>query len=177
MNTGSPDIAHPDLRHAAAATPAASFAPGTQIAYSEELISKLTQDHQDLLALFVAIQTAGGRHDAESLRDSLAEFSRRLTGHILLENLKLYIYIQRNLQSDAESKELVKRFRKEMSGIATAVLDFVTKYRSTTNWNAQTFDVFKLELLALGEVLVKRIQCEEQDLYPLYMPVDNYVFD
>lgn len=144
-------------------------APGTQIAYNADLVGQLKAEHQKLLGIFAAIKGAFERGDNSETARQLEEFRSAIQGHLLLENVRLYIYLEHALAQDAESHTLVRAFRHEMDGIGRAVLDFLGKYKgigSQPNLAAS----FGGELDRIGEVLVARIRREEETLYPLYLP-------
>ena len=64
-------------------------------------------------------------------------------------------------------------FRKEMMHIGRAVNQFVTRYEVAV-WSDEMKKNFASELAGIGDVLVKRIEHEEQSLYPLYLPEEAY---
>ncbi len=153
--------------HAPAVTQAA--APGTAIHYHPELIGKLKQDHQALLALFGSIQTAFMEGRLQTVVGHLDTFRTGIQSHLLIENVRLYIYLEHQLADDETSYQLIHDFRHEMDGIGKAVVGFLAKYKDLsvdTNLVAS----FGRDLEAVGKVLVDRIQREEATLYPLYSP-------
>lgn len=156
---------------------APACAPGTTIGYSPDLIPRFLDDHKKLLGLITSIVELADLGNTRRVAAALSQFSSTLNGHLLQESIKLYIYLQRNLRNDDESKASIARFRKEMGGIAKAVLDFVDKYQSITVWTATNLQEFRADLANIGPVLVKRIESEEADLYSLYLPVEHYLVD
>ena len=66
--------------------------------------------------------------------------------------------------------KLIRDFRREMNGIARAVVDFVKKYHMY-EFDEYTRRSFLKEYAAVGGLLAQRIQREESNLYPLYQPV------
>lgn len=148
-------------------------APGTQIHYHSDLVPELHEDHQQLLKLFGEISEANQERDYGRLARVLDEFGSLLRGHLLTENVKLYVYLQHALANDPDNNVLMQEFRTEMHGISKVVTKFLREY-SKGEWNDQRHDRFSAELGKIGEVLVKRIETEEQVLYPLYMPPESY---
>lgn len=144
-------------------------APGTAIRYHPELIGQLKHDHQALLALFGSIQAAFREGRLQAVVEHLDAFRAAIQSHLLIENVRLYIYLEHQLANDAASHQLIHDFRHEMDGIGKAVVGFLAKYRDLirdTNLAAS----FGRDLEAVGKVLVDRIQREEATLYPLYEP-------
>jgi hemerythrin-like domain-containing protein len=103
----------------------------------------------------------------------LQEFGSLLQGHLLKENIKLYVYLQHALANDPDNAALMQGFRKEMNGISRTVTRFLKHY-GEENWDRQRQEKFGHDLQAIGEVLVKRIETEESVLYPLYMAPGSY---
>lgn len=144
-------------------------APGTHITYHPNLIDQLKTDHLKLLAIFGNILTAFKAGDLAGTAKLLEEFRGNIQGHLLTENVKLYIYLEHALRQDEESHRLVHSFRHEMDGIGKVVLAFLSKYRNIAS-QSDLAASFGPELEQIGEALVARIKREEETLYPLYLP-------
>ena len=151
----------------------AVVSPAAGIAFDEKLIAQFTDEHQSLLSLFGQIASHAENQQWPKTQQALKEFTTILRGHLLTENLKLYIYLTNSLKDDPESQELVRGFRQEMMQIGRAVNQFVSHYEKPI-WTDTMKSDFLPELQAIGVVLVKRIENEEQTLYPLYMPESSY---
>lgn len=147
----------------------ASAAPGTRIHYHADLIDKLTGDHRHLLALFGETQAAAGRGDVAAAAARLEAFRSALQGHLLTENVRLYVYLEHLLAGDPASHALIHEFRHEMDGIGKALVAFLGKYRDLAT-RPDLAAAFAEELAAVGGILVQRIEREEGTLYPLYTP-------
>jgi hypothetical protein len=148
-------------------------APGTEISYYADLVPELLDDHQVLLGLFTEVTQTYEAKDYERLPTMLGEFGSLLRGHLLKENIKLYIYLQHALADDPENSALMQEFRTEMHGISKTVSKFLKHY-SEEDWGEQRRAEFGTDLGAIGKVLVKRIETEESVLYPLYMSPESY---
>lgn len=144
-------------------------APGTQISYDPELIEKLKRDHENLLGLYGQIKAAFDAGKYPLVTEKLNTFKRALVDHLLIENVRLYIYLAYSFSSDEINDILVKEFRSEMGGIAKVVMAFLTKYE-TIGVDNDLAASFAKDLEAIGGALVARIEREEATLYPLYMP-------
>ena len=146
-----------------------STAPGTEIHYSPELIGSLQSDHQTILALYSDIANAFKEKRYHDVSSMLEDFKSGLSAHLLTENIRLYIYLDRSLASDPTSSELIRGFRKEMDDIAKVALGFLKKYE-TIGVDEDLASHFATDFETIGKVLVERIKKEENTLYPLYMP-------
>lgn len=151
------------------ASEAGGNAPGTHIAYHPNLIGQLQADHQKLLGIFGNIQAAFSQGNLVGTAKLLEEFRGTIQGHLLTENVKLYIYLEHALRQDEESHHLVHDFRHEMDGIGKVVLAFLGKYKEIANQPGLAA-AFGPELEQIGAALVARIKREEETLYPLYLP-------
>lgn len=144
-------------------------APGTEIHYSPDLIGTLQQDHKNLLALYGDIANAFKEQKYKDVSSMLNELKSGLNAHLLKENVRLYIYLDRSLSNDTISSELIRGFRKEMDDIAKVALKFLQKYE-TIGVDEDLASHFASDFETIGKVLVERIKKEEETLYPLYMP-------
>ncbi len=147
----------------------APVAPGTSIHYHADLIGKLTSDHRALLDLFGRIKLAHGSGQLEEAAALLVRFRTALQDHLLVESVRLYVYLEHRMRDDPDSHRLIHDFRHEMDGIGKAAMAFLGKYARLAQ-DPQLNDSFGPELDAVGRVLVERIQREETVLYPLYEP-------
>ena len=143
-------------------------APGTEIRYSPTLINELQSDHQQLLGVYMAIKASFEAGDYPTVSEKLNEFRTGLQGHLLTENVRLYIYLDRMLGQDEMNSELIRNFRREMDGIGKTVLNFLKKY-DAIGVDKDLAPSFGKDFAAIGAVLTERIKKEESVLYPLYM--------
>ncbi len=154
-----------------------AVAPGTQLHYDPNLVPNLVADHQSLLGIFGEIGSAMNRKDMALVKQKLGEFGDGLRGHLLKENIRFYVYLQHNLEGDAENAAIMHEFRSEMQHIGKAVADFLHKYTAEEDgwiWDEKMWRSFQEEVGGIGKVLTKRIQTEESILYALYLPPHEY---
>ncbi|ENO80602.1 hemerythrin HHE cation binding domain-containing protein [Thauera sp. 27] len=153
-----------------AAAQAGGCAPGTSIRYSPELIDRLVRDHRSLFDRFGAIRSAareGRLKEAEALLD---RFRADLHDHLLVENVRLYVYLEHALANDPVSHALIREFRHDMDEIGRNVVAFLARYAQIASSPALA-EAFVAEFDVVGKVLADRIKREEEVLYPLYAPV------
>lgn len=147
-------------------------APGTEIRYAPDLIDSLKGDHQTLLTLYGEIQEAFDNKDYPTVSEKLETLKSGLQSHLLTENVRLYIYLDRCLAHDASNSELIRGFRREMDDIAKVAMKFLNKY-STIGVDEDLAAHFSQDFATIGKVLGERINKEETTLYPLYLPSYN----
>ncbi|HEY6095780.1 MAG TPA: hemerythrin domain-containing protein [Gallionellaceae bacterium] len=148
----------------------APAAPGNGISYDPNLIAELKLDHSHLLSLFANIISTTNQRNEKLLVEQLNEFGQKLRGHLLKENVRFYVYLKNSLRSDENSLAIMQDFSHEMQQIGRAVTDFLHKYISVPQWDDAQWAVFDRDLNAVGKVLGRRIESEEDTLYTLYLP-------
>lgn len=145
-------------------------APGTHIAYHPELIEQLRRDHLSLLGLLASMEEASLAGDMPLALSQLHTLKRELQAHVLLEKVRLYVYLDHQLPTDDPSRALVRQMRHRISAVANTVTTFVDHYRTWAHESAMTF---LGELESITQLLVSHIQEEEDLLYPLYRPAQD----
>ena len=151
------------------------MAPDTEIAYDPYLIDKFEHDHKILLSIFKKIVDSADRGRFNEVPKLLKEFKSTFHAHLLLENVRLYIYLKHCLVNEADSLEVMLEMKNEMQAIGKAVTKFINKYSAPgSDWTYEMRTNFPKELLDVGSVLTERINSEEETLYPLYMAPSNY---
>lgn len=148
------------------------FAPGTRIAYDDQLIARFKGHHQTLVKLFTGVSQAADAHDYAKLIEKLQKFIRVLEEHVLEENLRFYIYLSRCLD-DAEHREFVTDMKQEMNQISRSVRSFGRHYIEH-GLNDDSIVKFQQELKEVGDALTDRVQREEESLYTLYLSPSDY---
>lgn len=161
------DLNHGDKRQVTKA----AAAPGTSISYRDDLVPKLKKDHQELLAIYEAIEKSFFDGSIEQTVIGLEGFRTLIQSHLLLENVSLYVYLRRSRPNKKE-QSIVTGYQKEMDGIGKAVLDFVGKYQELGRPGKHGLMIsFPNDLATVGQILEERIKREEMQLYPLYLPL------
>ncbi|MCW8881714.1 MAG: hemerythrin domain-containing protein [Sedimenticola sp.] len=144
-------------------------APNTSIAYDAELIGSLIDDHQSLLMHYMHVEKKAKEQRFREVGTELARFKNLFHQHIMLENVKLYVYLNRTISNESENCETVKAMRRDMRHIGKAVNQFIERY-NVWPWSDVMEKDFLPELQQIGIALVERIKTEEEHLYPLYNP-------
>jgi hypothetical protein len=87
--------------------------------------------------------------------------------HINFEDSLLYSYLNDKYRYSDEKMTFITNASKEMQNISEVALKFINEC-SNPELYIQYRDKFKKELEIIGDILVKRIEFEEDRLYPLY---------
>ncbi|MDO5691832.1 MAG: hemerythrin domain-containing protein [Pseudomonadota bacterium] len=141
--------------------------PGREVGYSAELIPRLQADHQALFKSFDGMVDAFGRRDFERVKAGARQLKSMLQDHLMLENIKLYVYLRQNLSHEAQEYQLVTAFRKEMDGIGREAMAFLDKYQQLAE-QPELVDSFESEARRVRQIVHDRMSREEATLYQLY---------
>jgi hypothetical protein len=152
---------------------AESAAPDSLIAYKPALVDELQAEHRELLHLYKSLVATHQRGDFDAAVSNLKRFTYALRAHLLKENLHLYVYLKHALRHDPESSALMASMRIEMGKIGRVLNDFVTRYTSSP-WDLEIRQDLGGELNKIAEVLMVRIEQEEEVLYPMYLHPTRY---
>lgn len=138
-----------------------------RIRCNSDLIPKLKKEHQDLIDAFRKLSAACNRADYQALPEMIQSLKLGLQYHLIVENVRLYAYLQQELPEASEQAKFVNNIKREMDGIARSVVRFAATY-STADAIAKNIEAFRSEVDSMGGVLLKRIELEETRLYALY---------
>ena len=137
------------------------------IQFDGQLIPNLTHDHAHLVSQFTSLLPLLRSADVKAFKSRLQAFKTAFQGHIIKENVKFYVYLEQSLASDDTNLELMRDFRREMNSISRAVVHFCNRYLDDPAVES-SFTRFAQESKDIAEALLRRIEREERDLYPLY---------
>jgi hypothetical protein len=149
------------------------YAPGTQIAFDPQLITRFKGHHAALLKLFNQIKQSAQAGDYVRTLEATATFKNVLQQHLLEENIRFYTYLRICLQKDEENARLMHTMKSEMEGIGRVVGRFISHYLEF-GINEGNIKKFMTDLQGIGAALEDRIGREESSLYTLYQPPDSY---
>ncbi len=145
-----------------------AVAPGTSIRFNPRLTEQLTQEHQELLDFYIRINNSVKAFDAKEVAKGLKQMKDLLQSHLLTENIRLFVYLDHMFADDEINRQLVREFKRETDQIARGVMAFFNKYQDIGS-GRYPLDEFAKEFEEVGVALNRRIEREEQTLYPLYL--------
>jgi hypothetical protein len=150
------------------------YAPGTKIVYDNGLVSKLKHDHAQLVEVYTDIVRNVQQRNYDKLDGGLALFLALFNAHALTEYTKLYVFLDYSFRNDQGNHDVIMRFRREMNEIGKSVRQFAHFWRDN-GINDSNLHLFKRQIQDIGEVLTKRIDVEEKQLYELYKTAPSRV--
>lgn len=162
----SPRAAAPRPIPANASDPVPKSSTGG-ISYDPNLVTKLKDDHKEMIVIYSRLLKDAQTAQIDSIRDDLVLFRRIFQGHILMESVRFYVYLDRLLAHHESVRDEARAVRKDMNGIAKAVADFIHNWM-TIPITVQTLPLFIEQLQGIGAALVARVELEESTLYTLY---------
>lgn len=136
--------------------------------YDPELVANLRNDHRELAAMYDQLGRSVRDGHYTRMSNALLAFRTRLEAHLLMENVRLYAYLEQTL-ADGHITAVVGEFRREMKDFVARALRFVQLYQQAGVSSANA-DEFMREYDEIGKLLMARVAREENDLYPLYSP-------
>ena len=138
------------------------------IRFDPMLIGSLKEDHQTLFRLYGELVQAKDSGNYANVPKLLGEFKFALQTHVMVENVRFYVFLQQQLAGDADTSAFIADVRKQMDGIARAAVKFANTYAVGEPFTPELARGFSADLAAIGDVLTKRVAMEESRLYPLY---------
>ncbi len=137
------------------------------ISFDAALVGKLKDDHKELFKIYGRIVAAKDSNNFTGMAQLMRDFKLMLQTHLMVENVRFYVYLQQQFAGDSDVVGFITDVRKEMDGIARAAIQFTNTY-AVDSYTEEMKKDFAKELNAIGQVLVKRIAMEESRLYTLY---------
>ena len=132
------------------------------------LILQLKEEHVRLVHLFESVKSgiSDKTEDTQELIGNLRDLKETLAAHLELEDKLLYPKLANS--GKEEAVKLGKKFSGEMIGITNAALAFFGKYIIIEASKLKNNADFEKELSGIIEVVVKRVEVEENILFPAY---------
>lgn len=163
-------MAFRDLFTRPAPDPAPRPAPAAGAAgpgYDPLLISQLQRDHRRLLDLFARVQQLLTHRDYAGVQRALGELRIVLQDHLLRATNRLYVFLGRRWEGDAERTAVINTVRRESLESGREILDALRTY-AAVRLDDQGAEMFQAELFDIGTRLMQRMEREESTLFPLY---------
>ncbi len=131
--------------------------------YQDKLIIRLNKEHRHLVSLALRIEEAVKNNDLKLFKSLLRKFEKELELHLLYEDTNLYEHLNSKYRFFDEVKNLISKKQNEMKDIASCVSSFIERYKKSEN-----LENFLKEFSNIKEILLKRIEFEENILYDIY---------
>jgi len=131
--------------------------------FQDELIEKLNKEHQKLFELVEQMDEVIEKDDIKKIKKFLNVFKQELELHLLYEDTNLYEHLYLRYSFYPEVKDAIKQKHEEIKNIGLAVGEFINNHK-----DLQSVSAFKKDFEVIKQVLVKRVEFEEEILYDIY---------
>ena len=130
---------------------------------NKKLVDQWSQEHREIVALAQKVIDTYEKGDMATVKKYLKEIDTLAISHVMDEDLKLFNLMHAENQAiDEETQHSVKEFVKSFKKTKVALIKFFDKYQDPD----EVLDIrFIATFKGLVEVLAKRIQFEEKNLY------------
>jgi len=133
----------------------------------DSLIANLKKHHRELFKIYEKIIKLLNGKKIEKIPQTLELFYYKFKQHIIYEENFFYTKLHHMYMHDEEKQFYILSKKDEMKRIVRGVEKFIKKY-SNIELLKKELKEFEEELLKIGEVLKKRINFEENELYLMY---------
>ncbi len=138
--------------------------------HNPSLIHQLKDDHKKLFTIYNELYNLFINNEKhEIVVEKLIQLKVMLDMHIDFEDSLLYSYLNNKYRNINNKLSFINDAQKEMENIIKVALKFIDDCSNSELYNKHR-DKFKKELELIGDILVKRVEFEEDRLYPLYVP-------
>jgi len=131
--------------------------------YQDELIQKLSQEHQKLFELVAKLEEAISNKNIKKIQKLVGSFKKELELHLLYEDTNLYEHLYLRYHYFDDIKQEIEKKHNEMKDIAKSVEKFIQ-----THQNLNEFEKFVDDFNMVKNVLINRVSFEEEILYDIY---------
>lgn len=130
-------------------------------------IEKFKQQHVDILSCIAQLRNlskSGVSKNADAISKLIVTMSSTIRLHLAVEDKMLYPALEKG--GDVALASLGRKFKSEMTGIASAYLDFARRW-NTASTLMNNPDGFRTDANIVLKTLYERMRREDTDFYPL----------
>jgi len=131
--------------------------------YQNELIDKLSNEHQKLFKIVEKMDKAIEKENKKNIKKLISSFKKELELHILYEDTNLYEHLYLRYYYYDDIRDEIEKKHNQMKKIARAVEEFIDNHMQLDN-----FEQFIKDFKVIKDVMLKRVEFEEEVLYDLY---------
>jgi len=136
--------------------------------YNPSLINQLKKDHKKIFDIYSELYNifiSNGEY--KEIYNKLHKLKVMLSMHIRFEDTLLYSYLNNKYENDSNKLDFIAKADKEMKSISVVALSFIDECSIPELYDKHR-EKFTEELKMIGDILVDRVEFEEDRLYPLY---------
>ncbi len=137
---------------------------GLFLSQNQKLVKKWTKEHEQIVLLATNVIGEYSKNNKISAKKYLVKLNDLAVDHLMNEDIEFYRLLKDQKRLTPENEKEIKEFTETFKGTKMTLMGFLTKYtREDAILNDTFFKVFN----ELVDVLVKRIEFEESNLYTL----------
>jgi hemerythrin superfamily protein len=131
---------------------------------NQKLVKQWTKEHKKVVILATNVIESYQSHRPSDAKVYLSKLNHLAVNHLMSEDIEFYRLLKDKKRTTTENEILVMEFKDTFKGTKIAVMHFLSKYsKEEAILDASFFFQFN----ELVEILLKRIQFEEKNLYRL----------
>jgi hypothetical protein len=148
-------------------TEGASFlATKGAVPYDKQLIERLMEDHAELIDILNVLASVSAK-TLDTVAVNLSSLQKLFQAHILAERVQFYSYLDRLLVDHPTVREEAHVVWLDMNEIASSIAQFIQDWTKKLPVE-ETLPLFLEHIGRTRQVLLARIELEENTLYTLY---------
>jgi len=131
---------------------------------NQKLVKRWTKEHERIVVLTHRVLAEYSKNNHKLAKHELKLLSNLVIDHVTDENIEFYKLLKEESLISTKSKKSTKEFIETFKNVRLDLTKFLTKYtQDSTELDEEFFDT----LNEIAEVLIKRINYEEENLYRL----------
>lgn len=137
--------------------------------FNEKLIEDFKNDHVEILGFFTQLEESfnADRNAHKKIKELLNDLKVALEIHVMVEDNKLYTFLQDKYGTDETHKAFVEDIQSGMMNITKDAILLNRKYSDRGSYD-NNLDNFVNDIQNIHDLLAKRFKMEEDRLYSLY---------
>ena len=128
----------------------------------QKLVKKWTKEHEDIVRLTHEVLAEYSKNNHRAAKRILKSLSHLVIDHVTNENLEFYKLLRDENRVSVKNKQYTQEFVSTFKDMRLDLMQFLTKY---TQKSAVLDEEFFSTLNQIADVLVERIDFEEENLY------------
>ena len=131
---------------------------------NQKQVRQWKEEHREIVALATALLNSYDKGEKEDLKNILEELRVITFNHLMSEDAEFYRLLEEYKNKDSKTELFIKEFEESFYGTKAALMHFLDDY---TKKSLPIDDTFIKRFNELVDILLKRIEFEESNLYSL----------
>jgi len=131
---------------------------------NQKQVEQWKEEHREIVTLATALLESYERGDSEDVREILEELRVVTFNHLMSEDAEFYRLLKEHKNKNSKTELFIKEFEESFYSTKATLMHFLDDY---TKKSLPIDDTFIKKFNELVDILVKRIEFEESNLYSL----------